>query len=170
MKKTICVVFLLSLFLSCNTNLPDDLNTFPYASYDDLINNNSYEISNTASPLKVINLFINELGYGSHDIIGTAKHTESTSLVGINYSETINCSISKVNIYNTQDKNNNISSFCVDIINSNNETLSYCYKWQYYNNNAWINKKTSFWCQDENWYKSSSELNKNKWDIFINQL
>jgi hypothetical protein len=146
--------------------MADDPNSFPIVDYSDLVCSDCYKIDSSTDAITVFNLFYREFGYGDFDISGNATHTESAVLIGSHYSETIQCDIKRVKIYHTVDYT---SSFFVDFINEKNEILTYCYRWQYNNANAWENGKYSTWFCSDDWYKTANNKTKTSWNIVINK-
>lgn len=170
MKKLFLYFFLIScLYISCDSYSKDKLDSFPSADYSTLIKNDKYEITETSSPLQVFNLFYNEFGYGEHVVTGSATHAEMLIPVDSEQYKKPVTDIKLIKIINIQDPKAHTSSFSISFINTNEEVLSYCYKWQYHTTNIWENSKKSTWCQTENWFKKSDEKTRLKWRISINR-
>ena len=171
MKKLLSLIFTLSVFVFSSCENADDINSFPYEDYSELIQQNSYVISPSTKALTVLNLFYDKFGYGEHSINGTAIHKESANLIDTSYEESISCDVKKVNIYHIDNstKGMSVSAFYVDFYNTDDEVLSYCYEWQYKNTNVWKNEKTSTFFQTSNWYKKSDSKTKTSWNITITQ-
>lgn len=158
-------------FFSCSLDSADNVDSFPTADYSSLVKSDCYKIGDDVKALAVLNLFYDTFGYGEFDISGTASHSESATLIGVNHTETIACNINHVKIYhiNNSTSGETVSSFYVDFTNENGEVLSYCYKWQYHNTNAWKNGKTSTWFISSDWYKKADDKTKTAWTIVINK-
>lgn len=167
--KKYWLLFILFLFFSCNMDVADDTDTFPNADYSSLIKNDMYKIGADVNALTVFNLFYDKYGYGDFGISGIAFHSENATLIGVAHSETVSCNINHVKVYHIDESTAGmtVSSFYVDFTNDNNEVLSYCYKWQYHNTNAWEDGKTSTWFSSSDWYKNSDDKTKTAWDIVI---
>ena len=163
------VLLISFFFMSCNMDVADDTSTFPKADYSSLIKSDCYNIGADVNALTVFNLFYDTFGYGDFDISGSASHTESATLNGVLHSETISCNINHVKISHIDESTPGmtVSSFYVDFTNENSEILSYCYKWQYHNTNAWKNGKTSTWFCSTDWYKKADDKTRTAWDIVI---
>ena len=147
-------------FISC-ADSADNTETFPTINYSHLVKSDSYKIDSSENVLTVLNLFVNEYGYGEHTVNGIAIHSENAILTGVPYKEEISCNINKIKVYHVDDSTNGmtISSFYVDFYNEKDEILSYIYKWQY--------TKTSDWCKSDAWYKNANEKSRTDWDITI---
>ncbi len=173
MKKNntlIFIIFLLTCFLiSCSD--VDNIDSFPTVDYSKLVQDDAYKISSSTDALTVFNLCYNVYGYGEFSVSGIATHTESATVIENTYTESITCNIEKIKVYHSDDSTSGltVSSFYVDFINENQETMSYCYQWQYKNTNAWKNDKTSTWKQTSTWYKNANNSTRTDWNISINK-
>lgn len=147
MKKYILCVLIFFSIISCTNESPDVSNTFPSIDYSNSVNQSSLEIFKTSTALEVLNLLYNEYnGFGEYEITGTGQRSEN--------SEQIIYNLKKIRIYNVpKSKSSHIGEFYIDFINEKNETLTYCYKWQYHYDNIWENSIIkSNWGQNDSWY------------------
>jgi hypothetical protein len=152
MKKLFLILIPL-LFISCDA-MPieaDNEYAFPVVDISSFIQDDKYYIPNNATALQVFNLFYSVYGYGNYRINGKAKHTETAVLLGNTHTEEISSNIVNVNIYRISEVNPSVSAYYVELTNENNETITYCYKWQYKINNSWKNDKTGSWCNLSAW-------------------
>lgn len=140
MKKLF--LFLIPLmFISCNSffDQPDNEFTFPVVDVSSFIQNDRYYIPKDATALQVFNLFYSVYGYGYKTINGIANNVDGNS-----------CNITSVNVYHLKEGQNE-SAFYVALTNGNNETITYCYKWQFKIYNAWVNNKAGNWNNNLDW-------------------
>lgn len=167
-KLLFIIIFIPCFLISCS-DVADDVNSFPTVDYTVLVQDDSYKISSSTDALTVFNLCYNIYGYGEFSVSGTATHTESAQIIENTYTESITCNIEKIKIYHTDNSTAGltVSSFYVDFVNENQETMTYCYQWQYKNTNAWKNDKTSTWKQTSDWYKNANTETRIDWDISI---
>ena len=143
--KKLFLLLLPLLFISCNFDTHDDVETFPIVDYSSLVKDDKYVIPSGTEALTIFNCFYTQYGYGEFNIEGTYTHTESAYLNNVLYEDTITKTLKKIIISNIVIENtsgSHISGFYITFITDKNEILEYCYQWQYHNTNSWKNTKT----------------------------
>lgn len=145
MRKILFLILISLIFVGCQLDTADDIDSFPKADYSHIIQDDQYIIPVNTPALTIFNCFYNEFGYGEFDINGQYSHTESATLNGKLYSDTITKTINKMKIYHVKDvesKGETISSFYVLFFTTDNTVFEFRYQWQYSNTNAWKNNKS----------------------------
>lgn len=140
MKKLFFVLFAALLLGSCSTDSGDSPDSLPSVDTDSFKTETGFLFSKGASALEIYKTLYEEYGLGEFSVTGTYKHTESETLNGQVYSNTLTKSIKGVRIYKTDTPASHL--FHVDFTFTDSSTIKFYYQWQYYNDNAWHNNKS----------------------------
>ena len=142
MKKPLCLtVFLMSslIFSACIFNDGDDRDSFTQVETDKFVKATEYSFPKDTTALELYNCFIRFYSEGTYTVTGTYTHTETVTLNGNLYTDTITKNIVTVKIYKSKTEISNL--FHVDFITDTNETISNYYEWQHHRDNVWHNNK-----------------------------
>lgn len=141
MKRFLFLILVLFLFVGCNlfSNNPDDPNTFLEVDYSSFVKSNSYVFPPKTDSVSIFNCMYSEYGYGDFNITGVYSHTETATLNGKEYSDTITKNIIEMKIFSKINNNPTTSDFCVEFITDNGENLRFLYRWQFKKNGYWNN-------------------------------
>jgi lipoprotein len=142
MRKIIFLIAFLVpsvVFSACMFDDGDDRDSFTQVETDKFITATKYSFPKDTTALELYNCFIRFHSEGTYTVTGTYKRTETATLNGNLYTDTITKNIVTVKIYKSKTEISNL--FHVDFITDNNETISNYYEWQHHRDNVWHNNK-----------------------------
>lgn len=143
MKKIILFIFsfFIYVFSGCNSSYDGDArNSIPYTDSSSFVSTSKISFPKNTDALHIYNCLLEKFGEGNHLVTAVYSRTETVTLNGTSYSNTITKNIVSIKIYKERTPASN--KFIVDFVTDTSNILRYFYQWQYHNTNAWNNNKT----------------------------